>query len=93
MKTNLFHAVFTNRGGGLKSFTLKKYKDDNKNPLNLISEKVKKEFGGDKYLPFYFSVFGQEEFIKELNRNLFGYTGLKIMFLLLKAETNEIVFF
>ncbi len=75
VETNLFLAVFTNRGGGLKSFTLKKYKDDQKNPLNLISEKVNKEFGGDKYLPFYFSVFAQEEYINELNRNLFGYSG------------------
>ncbi|MEN8221690.1 MAG: membrane protein insertase YidC [Acidobacteriota bacterium] len=75
VETNLFHAVFTNRGGGLKSFVLKKYKDDKKNPLDLISEKVNEKFGGDRYLPFYFSVFAQEEYIKELNRNLFGYTG------------------
>ena len=75
VETNLFRAVFTNRGGGLKSFTLKKYKDDKKNPLNLISEKVNDKFGGDRYLPFYFSVFAQEEYIKELNRNLFGYAG------------------
>jgi len=75
VETNLFTAVFTNRGGGLKSFVLKKYKDDLKNPLNLISEKVNDEFGGDKYLPFYFSVFSQEEFVKELNRNLFGHSG------------------
>ena len=74
VETNLFTAIFTNRGGGLKSFTLKKYKDDKKNPLNLISEKVNDEFGRD-LLPFYFSIFSQEEFVKELNRNLFGHSG------------------
>ncbi len=75
VETNLFKAVFTTRGGGLKSFILNRYKDDMKNQLNLISEKVNNKFGGDKYLPFYFSVFSQEEFVKELNRNLFEFSG------------------
>ncbi len=75
IETNLYQAKFTNKGGGLKSFVLKKYKDDLKKPLNLVSEKVNDNFGGDKYLPFYFSVFSQEEFVKELNRNLFNFSG------------------
>jgi len=75
IETNLYHAKFTNKGGGLKSFVLKKYKDDLKKPLNLISEKVNDNFGNDKYLPFYFSVFSQEEFVKDLNRNLFTFSG------------------
>ncbi len=75
VNTNLFKAVFTNRGGGLKSFELKKYKDDLKNPLNLISEKVKTQFGEDLYLPFYFSVFSGEQFVKEINKTLFSYSG------------------
>ena len=35
-----FTAVFTNKGAGLKSFVLKKYKDDQKKPLDLVSEKA-----------------------------------------------------
>ncbi|MCK4890132.1 MAG: membrane protein insertase YidC [Candidatus Aminicenantes bacterium] len=91
VETNLFTAVFTNRGGGLKSFVLKKYKDDLKNPLNLISEKVNDEIGGDKYLPFYFSIFYQEEYVKELNRNLFGHSGTGTMIVSGNIE-KELVF-
>jgi len=90
VETNLFTAVFTNRGGGLKSFVLKKYKDDLKNPLNLISEKVNDEFGRD-LLPFYFSIFSQEEFVKELNRNLFGHSGTSTLIVSGNIE-KELVF-
>lgn len=90
VETNLFTAVFTNRGGGLKSFTLKKYKDDKKNPLNLVSEKVHDEIGRES-LPFYFSIFSQDAFVKELNRNLFGHSGTGTMIVSGNIE-KELVF-
>ncbi len=74
IETSLYKAVFTNKGAGLKSFILKKYKDDKKNQLDLISEKVNDKFGKES-LPFYFSIFDQEKFILDINREKFFYNG------------------
>jgi YidC/Oxa1 family membrane protein insertase len=52
VETELFKAVFINKGAGLKSFILKKYKDDLKQPLDLISSKVNKKFGAVEIYPF-----------------------------------------
>jgi len=90
VETDLVRAVFTNRGVGLKSYILKNYKDDQKNPLNIISEKVNDEIGRES-IPFYFSVFGQEDYIKELNSNLFGYSGVDHV-MLSGTGDKEIVF-
>lgn len=74
IETSLYKAVFTNKGAGLKSFILKKYKDDKKNQLDLISEKVNDKLGKES-LPFYFSIFDQEKFILDINREKFFYNG------------------
>lgn len=78
VETNLFTAVFTNTGAGLKSFVLndrfygdKKYFDDKNQPLDLISEKVKK-FG---LYPFHFSPLEGKNVFKELNAQNFAYNG------------------
>lgn len=74
IETSLYRAVFTNKGAGLKSFVLKRYKDDKKNQLDLISEKVNDKLGRES-LPFYFSIFDQEKFIVDINREKFFYNG------------------
>jgi len=70
IETDLFSAVFTTRGAGLKSFVLKKYKDDKKNPLDLVAQKVK-DFN---IFPFYISTESDMRF-KEVNEGLFVYDG------------------
>lgn len=78
VETDLYRAVFTSRGAGLKSFVLKKYYDDKKspdgkkNPLDLISDKVNRGPVQNPPLPFYFSTAGQEDAYKLLNREFFA---------------------
>ncbi|MBN2399928.1 MAG: membrane protein insertase YidC [Candidatus Aminicenantes bacterium] len=65
-----FSAVFTNRGAGLTSLILKKYKDDAGKPMDLVAHTAK-----DLNLyPFYFYP-GQSEFAGILNNALFLYRG------------------
>ena len=71
IETPDFTAIFTNTGAGLKSFVLKKYKDDQKKPLDLVSEKTKTA----AIYPFYFSPFGKESHFKFLNGEKFLYQG------------------
>jgi YidC/Oxa1 family membrane protein insertase len=78
VENELFEAVFTNQGGALKSFILKKrfigdksYLDDLGNPLNLVSDSVKK-YG---LYPFHFSPFEDNEVFSDLNKQLFLYQG------------------
>ncbi len=71
VETDLFIATFANRGAGLKSFVLKKYLDDKREPLDLVSRQVEK-FG---YYPFYFSPFEGEPLYKDLNNARFKYEG------------------
>ncbi|MCU0288683.1 MAG: membrane protein insertase YidC, partial [Acidobacteria bacterium] len=71
IETDLFTAVFTNQGAGLKSFVLKKYRDDKNLSLDLVSEKVAK-FG---VYPFYFSPFEGNELFMDLNSQKFVYEG------------------
>jgi len=87
VETDLFIAVFTNEGAGLKSFILKKYKDDKKNPLDLISEKAKDM----KPLPFHFSTVNEDEMFKQINKETFAYEDepyIKVS----GSETREITF-
>ena len=74
IETPDFTAVFTNKGAGLKSFVLKKYKDDQKNQLDLVSEKAEKT-GTTAIYPFYFSPFGKESLFKILNGEKYLYQG------------------
>ncbi len=67
VETDLFTAVFTNQGAGLKSFIMKKYQDDKEQPLDLVSEKVAKF----SVYPFYFSPFGDDKIYAELNNQKF----------------------
>lgn len=85
--TELYTAVFTNEGAGLKSFILKKYLDDEKQPLDLVSQKVEKF----NVYPFYFSPFEGNETFLDLNSQKYVYegsTGITLM----GGETREIVF-
>jgi YidC/Oxa1 family membrane protein insertase len=66
----LFTAVFTNRGAGLVSFVLKRYKDDTGKPMDLVSRSAR-DFSG--FYPFYF--LGGEESLGALNKVLFSYPG------------------
>jgi YidC/Oxa1 family membrane protein insertase len=61
----LFTAVFTNRGAGLASFVLKKYKDDAGKPMDLVSQAAKES----NFYPFYF--LGGREPFATLNKALF----------------------
>jgi YidC/Oxa1 family membrane protein insertase len=81
-----FTAVFTNRGAGLTSFVLKKYKDDAGNPMDLIARSAKES----NFYPFYF-YSEKDDFSGILNKALFLYRGepaVKIG----GREANEIVF-
>lgn len=89
VETDLFIAVFTNQGAGLKSFILKKYQDDKKLPLDLVPEKVAK-FG---LYPFYFSPFGDDKIYAELNTQKFALEGIENSNIKLTAgQSKEIVF-
>jgi YidC/Oxa1 family membrane protein insertase len=98
VETELFKAVFINKGAGLKSFVLKKYNDDKKNPLDLISSKVNKKFGAVEIYPFYFSPFEDDPEIQEifldLNSQKFQYQGSNLTVNLMNSQepTKEIVF-
>jgi YidC/Oxa1 family membrane protein insertase len=99
VETELFKAVFINKGAGLRSFILKKYNDDLKNPLDLISSKVNKKFGAVEIYPFYFSPFEDDPEIQEifldLNSQKFLYGGgdnLTVNLMNSQEPTKEIVF-
>ncbi len=82
----LFTAVFTNRGAGLTSFVLKKYKDDSGKPLDLVSHSAK-DFSG--FYPFFF--LGNGEFFGALNKALFNYQGTTAV-AVTGGKRTEIVF-
>jgi YidC/Oxa1 family membrane protein insertase len=65
-----FTAVFTNRGAGLTSFVLKKYKDDAGKPMDLVSRSAKES----NFYPFYF-YSDKDDFSGILNKALFLYRG------------------
>jgi YidC/Oxa1 family membrane protein insertase len=81
-----FTAVFTNRGAGLTSFVLKKYKDDAGKPMDLIARSAKES----NFYPFYF-YSDKDDFSAILNKALFLYRGAaKVK--LGGLEGNEIIF-
>lgn len=99
VETELFTAIFVNKGAGLKSFVLKKYNDDLKNPLDLISDKINKKFGAVEIYPFYFSPFEDDpeiqEILLDLNSRKFLYEGgdnLTVNLMSSQEPTKEIVF-
>jgi len=99
VETDLFTAIFVNKGAGLKSFVLKKYNDDLKNPLDLISDKINKKFGEVEIYPFYFSPFeddpGIQEILLDLNSRKFLYEGgdnLTVNLMSSQEPFKEIVF-
>jgi YidC/Oxa1 family membrane protein insertase len=67
---SLFSAVFTNRGAGLTSLVLKKYKDDTGKPLDLIAHDARES----NFYPFYF-YSEKDDFSAVLNKALFSYRG------------------
>lgn len=100
VETDMFTAVFTNEGAGLKSFILKKYKDDAGEPLDLVSQRVE-GFKTGKYplYPFHFAPFEGDELLLTINDKAFLYEGddsinangsdpVEIMFQYKNAETN-----
>jgi YidC/Oxa1 family membrane protein insertase len=66
----LFTARFTNRGAGLTSLVLKKYKDDAGKPMDLVSRSAKES----NFYPFYF-YSDKDDFSGILNKALFLYNG------------------
>jgi YidC/Oxa1 family membrane protein insertase len=66
----LFTARFSNRGAGLVSFVLKRYKDDAGKPLDLVSASARDMSG---FYPFYF--LGAGEHYAALNKALFRLSG------------------
>ena len=68
--TDFFTAVFTNRGAGLTSFVLKRYKDDAGKAMDLVSRSAKES----SFYPFYF-FSEKDDFSKILNKALFQYQG------------------
>ncbi len=97
VETDLFKAVFTNKGAGLKSFVLKKYNDDVKQPLDLISSKVFEKFGPHEIFPFYFSPFEESEELKamylHLNQQQYFYEGDSPVLLVGNQEAKKEVVF
>ncbi len=45
VENDLYKITFTNKGGLVKSWQLKKYKDDKGNPLELVNDKAAPQFG------------------------------------------------
>ncbi|MCP5102114.1 MAG: membrane protein insertase YidC [bacterium] len=86
--TDLFTAVFTNEGAALKSFILKKYLDDKREPLDLVSTKVEKF----NVYPFHFSPFEGNEVLLDLNSQKFVYEGSSVSMTLTGGESKELVF-
>ncbi len=84
----LFTARFTNRGAGLVSFVLKKYKDDAGKPMDLVSSLAKGSKDFKAFYPFYFMV--TKEPLDELNKALFLPAGPAAV--TLGAEGAEVVF-
>ncbi|MCX6556641.1 MAG: membrane protein insertase YidC, partial [Candidatus Aminicenantes bacterium] len=70
VENEYFSAVFTNRGAGLTSFVLKKYKDDAGKPMDLVAGGAKES----NFYPFYF-YSGKDDFSAILNKALFLYRG------------------
>jgi YidC/Oxa1 family membrane protein insertase len=87
VETDLFTAIFTNKGAGLKSFVFKKYNDDEKQPMDLISNKVNDKFGDHDIYPFYFSPFEDLQVLREINSKNFIYKGEETINL--KGTDNE----
>ncbi|MCP5052354.1 MAG: membrane protein insertase YidC [bacterium] len=76
VQTDLFRAVFTNKGAGLKSFILSRYEDDLKQPMEMISDKVNITFDQTHFYPFYLSPFEDDsEILWEINNKNFLYKG------------------
>jgi YidC/Oxa1 family membrane protein insertase len=107
VETDLFTAVFTNQGAGLKSFIFKKYNDDKKEPMDLISTKVNDKFGykvdGEiksySIYPFFFAPFKGNQtlvdplILHELNNKKFVYKGEEVINLMgTQDEMRELVF-
>jgi YidC/Oxa1 family membrane protein insertase len=86
VESSLFSAVFTNRGAGLTSFVLKKYKDDAKKPMDLVSRSAKES----NFYPFYF-FSEKDDFSAILNKALFLYKGTTTV-QLSSGKQTEIVF-
>lgn len=87
VETDLFTATFTNKGAGMKSFVLKKYNDDSKQPMNLISTKVNEKFGSHEVYPFYFSPFEDADILRDINKQNFVYDGEPMV--TAPADANE----
>ncbi len=70
VSNSLFAAVFTNRGAGLTSLVLKKYKDDSGKSMDLIAHSARES----NFYPFYF-YSDKDGFSAILNKALFSYRG------------------
>ena len=69
VKTPLYEAIWTNRGGVLKSWKLKKHKDDDGNQLELVSQ-LAEEIG---IFPFYILI-DSENYNSTINNVLYKFS-------------------
>jgi YidC/Oxa1 family membrane protein insertase len=73
VESDYYRAVFSNKGAVLRSFELKEYKNDDKQPLNFVSSKVSRI---SLYFPFSFKSSDEHSnFYDTLNRELFTFQG------------------
>ncbi|MCX6553949.1 MAG: membrane protein insertase YidC, partial [Candidatus Aminicenantes bacterium] len=86
VENEYFSAVFTNRGAGLTSFVLKKYKDDAGKPMDLVARSAKES----NFYPFYF-FSEKDDFSTILNKALFVSRGAAKV-TLGGLGANEVVF-
>jgi YidC/Oxa1 family membrane protein insertase len=71
VETDLFRLVLSNKGGIVKSWILKHYKDSDGKPLDVLDVRKEDLFGA----PFALRVDREEEITKQLSRALFVCTG------------------
>lgn len=86
VENDMFVAVFTSKGAALKSLVLKKYKGDDKNPLNLVADSAER-FG---IYPFHFEPFSGDQWFRRLNGEVFKVDSPESV--RVGAEGHDVVF-
>jgi len=71
LDSDLFTATFSNKGAALTSFVLKHYRDEKKQPLDLISERSRQS----TLYPLHFFPFGNDPIFHYINSQKFVYAG------------------
>ena len=70
VENDLYRITFTNKGGLVKSWVLKKYRDEKGNPLELVNDKAASQYG------YPLSLYSSDESLRnKLNSALYVSTG------------------